>query len=222
MRRDRDWGASAQRAEANVATLPPAVNDGRDRLAGERPAAPPYPRWTIVVHWLTAAGVALLWLAGQTLGLLPSGPPRTGVRSAHIVAGAAVAVLLVVRATWGWYAARRPVALAGDSATSAEHLAHVGLRATLAVTLALGLAVAWLRGDPLLIALSIHAPAAGGAALRTFMTGLHGAAANFLVLVVGLHAAAALIAHFVRRDGCLGRMSLAGRTPGADRGAGAP
>ena len=48
--------------------------------------------------------------------------------------------------------------------------------------------------------------------LKRSARGYHGMVANWLVILAGLHAAAALFHHFVKRDGVLRRM-IPGRLP---------
>ena len=49
-------------------------------------------------------------------------------------------------------------------------------------------------------------PQIGDRAMRKPITHWHGLAANLLLGLVGLHAAAALFHHYILRDGVLGRM----------------
>ena len=74
------------------------------------------------------------------------------------------------------------------------------------VTVLLGLANAWIRGDTLFMLLKIPAFDPGNTALRKFVEDLHSWAANILLIVAGLHAAAALLHHFVFKDDVLRRM----------------
>ena len=172
-----------------------------------------YDRRTIVLHWVTAVLVALLWTIGQTIDFFPKGAPRIGARSAHILVGATLLLLLILRLAWriGW-GRRLPVAGPGivDRLARWAHLALYGL---LAATVILGVANAWIRGDSILGLFTIPSIAPGNKELRAQVEDLHGTLANVTVIVAGLHALVALFHHFKLRDGVLQRMLPARNRP---------
>jgi hypothetical protein len=53
-----------------------------------------YDRATIVLHWLTAALVVVLWIIGQTADWTPRGPIQTAYWSIHVVLGFVLAIAL--------------------------------------------------------------------------------------------------------------------------------
>jgi cytochrome b561 len=63
-----------------------------------------YDRISILLHWITAALVPLLWGIAHTIDAVPKGEPRIAVRSLHIFLGAILGLVLLVRLTWriGW------------------------------------------------------------------------------------------------------------------------
>jgi cytochrome b561 len=154
-----------------------------------------YDRTTIVLHWITAVAVVLLWASGQTVDWLPSGAPRIVYRSLHILVGACLALVVVRRIAWRAGSGRRlPPAYAGALGTLAR-TGHLALYALLVVTLLLGLFNTWVRGDNLFNLLVIPAFDPGNKVLRREIASLHEWAANTLFIVAGLHAAIALIHH---------------------------
>jgi cytochrome b561 len=46
-----------------------------------------YDRRTILLHWVTAGLVGLLWSIAQVIDLFPKGPPKIAARSVHVALG---------------------------------------------------------------------------------------------------------------------------------------
>jgi len=165
-----------------------------------------YDRRTLALHWLTAALVIGLWCAGQTIDFFPKGTPRTTVRSLHIVFGALLGLVLAYRIWWRASAGLHlPPAGAGWLDKFAS-LVHKLLYLLLIATVLLGLTNAWVRGDTLFGLLKIPAFDPGNDELRETIEDWHGLSANILLGVAGLHAAAALVHHFLFKDNVLRRM----------------
>lgn len=168
--------------------------------------APSYDRRTIALHWLTAVLVIGLWLLGQTIDWFPKGVPRAIARSIHIALGVGLAFVLI-RRIWWRMAGGVHLPQAGSSAfDTIATLTHKFLYLLLVGTILLGIANAWIRGDTLFMLLKIPAFDPGNTALREAVEDLHSWAANILLVVAGLHAAAALLHHFVLKDDILRRM----------------
>ncbi len=167
-----------------------------------------YDRRTIVLHWVTALAVVLLWIIGQTIDDFPRGVPRTGARTVHILVGSALAVVLIVRIAWRVRRGRRLPAASPGTWGRVEKAAHIGLYLLLLSTVALGVANAWIRGDTLLGLFKIPSLAPGDKALRETVEDLHALAANVVLIAALVHASAALVHHFLLKDGLLRRMGL--------------
>ena len=165
-----------------------------------------YDRLSIGLHWLTAALVVVLWTLGQTIDFFPKGAPKMDARSVHITLGATLALVLLVRIPWRLSAGRRlPLANSGPLGITAK-LVHYGLYLLVAATVVLGVLNAWQRGDTLFNLYTIPKLVPGDVALRRTLQGLHGDFADVVLIVAGLHAAAALTHHYLLRDGVLRRM----------------
>jgi cytochrome b561 len=170
------------------------------------PLLPSYDRRTIALHWLTAVLVIGLWSLGQIIDWFPKGSPRAIARSTHIALGVGLALVLI-RRIWWRMAGGVHLPQAGRSALDTiANLTHKILYLLLVGTVLLGIANAWVRGDILFMLLKIPAFDPGNAALRESVEDLHSWAANILLIVAGLHAAAALLHHFVLKDDILRRM----------------
>ena len=164
-----------------------------------------YDRITIALHWITAALVVVLWILGQTADWFPDGPVNTGLWSTHVMLGFALAGVFVWRLVW-----RSSGGLALPSADEgALHVlakaTHYGLYLLLTIVLLLGLINAVVRGYS--IYSLFHLPQLGDRAWRRPITHWHGLAANIVLALAAFHASAALVHHYVWRDGLITRMS---------------
>jgi len=161
---------------------------------------------TIILHWISALLVVLLWSIGQTIDWAPNGPLRVTYRSVHIVLGVILGLVLVVRLTrraiWGGLL---PALNTGLLLVLAR-LTHWILYGLMIVTVTLGVSNAWARGDSIFNLFKIPQLVPGDHALVQLIGDWHALGANALMTVAGLHAAAALFHHYVLRDATLRRM----------------
>lgn len=165
-----------------------------------------YDGLSILLHWLTAALVATLWILGQSFSYFPKGAPREAALSVHILLGMTVGAVVLMRIVWRAAAGRRlPPADSGWPGRLAK-TAHYGLYVLLLLTVALGLSRVFLHGDHVFDWFAFHRPDFSTRSLARTIGGLHGDLADIVVIVAGLHAAAALAHHYVLRDSVLRRM----------------
>ncbi len=178
-------------------------------ISMERAAVEPAPRYdgvSILLHWLTAGLVVILWTLGQSIDFFPKGAPKIDARSIHITLGAALAIVLLVRVLWRASAGRRlPAADSGWLGVTAKVM-HYGLYVLVATTVVLGILNAWQRGDVLFNVYTIPQLVPGDRALRAALGELHGDCADVVLILAGLHGAAALAHHYLLRDRVLRRM----------------
>lgn len=169
-----------------------------------------YDRRTIVLHWLTAVFVGGLWIVGQTADYLPEDSLiQSIVWSSHVTSGFLLAAILVARVAWrSTSGTALPPADRGVLQILAKTV-HVLLYVLLAVTIALGIANAFIRGYDMFHL--FHLPQLGDKDWKKPVTEWHGLAANTLLALAVVHAAAGLVHHYVWRDGLLSRMSLSAR-----------
>jgi cytochrome b561 len=161
-----------------------------------------YDRSTIVLHWLTAVLVALLWLGGQTIDALGR-EVAVSLRSVHITLGVMLAVVLAIRVLWRLSHGRSLPDAERGLMQAAARTTHYVLYLAAGVTILLGLTAAYFRGD---VVFGLAAFPGGARELGRTIKGYHALAANFVLILAGLHAAAALFHHYVLRDGVLRRM----------------
>ncbi len=161
---------------------------------------------SMLLHWLTAALVITLWTLGQTLDFFPKGAPRLAALSVHMVLGMLVGAVVLVRIGWRSSAGRRlPSADEGWLDLLAK-AAHYGLYLLLVLTVAFGLARAWVHGLHVFNWFTFQRPAFATRPVIRTISELHSDLADLLVIVAGAHAAAALMHHYVMRDSVLRRM----------------
>jgi cytochrome b561 len=161
---------------------------------------------TIVLHWVTAALVVALWTIGQTVDVFPNGPLRIDYRSIHIMLGAILAVVVLARLAWRL--AQRDVLPPIDHGLllAIAKMTHWALYLLLVVAIVLGANYTWARGDSIFNVFTIPQMVPGDRALAHQIGDWHALAANALLIVVGVHAAAALFHHYILRDATLRRM----------------
>jgi len=161
---------------------------------------------TIGLHWITAFLVAGLWVIGQTIDVFPNGPLRIDYRSVHIACGVLLALVVLLRLAWRLTRQQELPPIDDGLLLLVARATHWALYALLVITLGLGVAYAWARGDEIFNVLRIPQLVPGDRALIRQIGGLHALAANATLIVAGVHAAAALFHHYVLRDATLRRM----------------
>lgn len=161
---------------------------------------------TITLHWVTAILVVVLWTIGQTVDFPPTAALRTDYLSLHITLGVVLGIVLLARLAWRLTRRNSPPPLDHGLLLLIARLTHWSLYVLLILTVALGIATAWTRGDTVFYLFTIPAYDPGNRALMRMIHGWHALAANTVLIVAGVHAAAALFHHFIMRDATLRRM----------------
>ena len=90
----------------------------------------------------------------------------------------------------------------GLAAVSVHHVLYL----LIPITLLLGISLELIRGDYVFHLIQVPPLAPGNKDLREWVGDWHGLAANGLLILGGLHGAAALWHHFIKKDGVLERM----------------
>jgi len=162
------------------------------------------------LHWGMAALVIMAWLIGTFGDDLPKGTARDTGLFVHLTVGLSVLVLVVVRAAWRLAdppPAPEPSRL-GIWGERGSRAAHYALYALLVAVPVVGIIVQFAGGHglPVLGLLTIPSPWQADRALAHRIRDLHELMADALVILAGLHAAAALVHHMVLGDRTLTRM----------------
>jgi cytochrome b561 len=160
--------------------------------------------------------VVLAWALGTFDDVLPKGAARAAGLFVHISAGLAILALLVVRLLWRLADPPPPseATVLDVWLDRAGRLAHYALYALLIAAPVAGIVLQFARGDALpLFGLSeIPSPWIANRALARSVKEVHELLANALGILACMHAAAALVHHWVFRDRTLVRM-----LPGSNR-----
>jgi cytochrome b561 len=162
----------------------------------------------MALHWTTAVLVITLYLLAQAWGFLDRGPLRHALQSLHVSLGLLLAATLLARILWRVGPGRSlPPATTGLVELAAK-TSHYALYTLLVAVVGLGLCFRWAQGEPLaffgLFALSAPYPFVKEQAQT--LGDLHYWVATTIIMLAGLHAAAALFHHYVLRDDVLWRM----------------
>lgn len=169
-------------------------------ILAQRP--PRYDAITIMLHWLTAVFFGLLWAGGQTIDALGSEWTPL-LRSVHICLGVFLTVVLATRVLWHVTSGRRLSTADHGLQHQIARVTHYVLYLLAGVTVALGVTTAWLHGDAVF---GLFAFPGGVRELGHTVHGFHALAANAVLILAGLHAAAALFHNYVLRDRVMQRM----------------
>lgn len=166
-----------------------------------------YDTLTQTLHWFIALLVVTIYLIGFGREFLPKGDVKAGLLATHMSLGIACLALVGIRIFWRLTAA--PVAPAQTSAAThlAARSAHMGLYALMVIVPVVGLVAAWIKGRtvgffgvPLANLFVVDVP------FGKLLEEIHGVAAHGMMLLIGVHAVAALVHHYVLKDGVLRRM----------------
>lgn len=153
--------------------------------------------------------VALLWGIAEVIDLFPRGAPRIAVRSVHIIVGLLLVAVVIRRLVWRCGQGRKlPAASSGGAWGHAASASHVMLYAVLLVVPFLGIVNAWARGDSIFSMFSIPRLLPDFPLMKPTVGRLHMIGANALVILALVHAAAALVHHYMLHDTVLQRMAI--------------
>jgi cytochrome b561 len=161
---------------------------------------------TIAFHWISAALVVVLWTIGQTVNVFPNGPLRIDYRSMHITLGVILGVVLLARLAWRLTRRDGLPPIDHGLLLIIAHVTHWLLYALLIIAVGLGIANVWVRGDAIFTLLRVPTYDPGNRALMHLVGDWHALAANAILIVAGVHAAAALFHHYILRNATLRRM----------------
>ncbi|CAL8981971.1 MULTISPECIES: cytochrome b [Rhodoplanes] len=161
-------------------------------------------------HWLTVVLVLVAWLIGLFRGELPEAN-RAAAMFVHISLGLAVVGLLVLRLLWRMVdpappPVQTPLGRLGDIAAASMHgLSYLLLLAVPVI----GIVLVFARGRPLPVfgLFEIASPWPADRAFARSIKPYHEWLAHGLMALAFIHAAAALVHHFVFGDRTLRRMA---------------
>lgn len=177
-------------------------------------ARPPFDTLTITLHWTTLLIVLTLFGSGLLYGQVEERSWAPPLLQVHRSLGVTIWTLTVFRLLWRVTGARFPAFPASMTPLHqlGARLSEYGMYALLLVQPATGLAQTILRGRPFEVFVwSIPPLVARDVNLVGIFHAAHEIGAWCLLALAGLHAAAALVHHFIWRDDVLETMAPAFR-----------
>ena len=165
-----------------------------------------YDNISILLHWLTATLIILLWIIAQLIDDFAPGTSRMMMRSVHVALGVTLAVVIAARLAWRASSRRRaPLAVAGVMGVAAQ-IVHYALYALVIGTLGLGIMNVWARGDTVFGLFTIPKLSPANPGVKETVEELHEWFGNVVLILASVHAAAAVFHRVVLKDGVLRRM----------------
>jgi len=168
-----------------------------------------YDSTTIALHWLTVVLVVVLFALAETWGFLPRGTPlRKQFQSLHISLGIVLALVIAARLAWRATSGRRlPAAASGVQGWAAKAMDYA-LYLLLVVQIVLGFVLRWAQAEAFQFfgLFSLQFATVRQATLDHTIGSLHDTVAWTIIVLASLHAAMALIHHYILKDGLLKRM----------------
>lgn len=163
-----------------------------------------------LIHWSAVLLVGLAWVLGVIGDDLPKGDIRKLGESVHVSAGLLIGGLLLIRLVW-LTISKAPKAIPipiGNFLLNAGKIAHVTLYLLLFGVVATGITLQFARGESSSI-LGLYEMTSSWIKDRPFAHSIkefHEFFAHSLIILATIHAAAALVHHFVFKDNTLKRM----------------
>jgi cytochrome b561 len=175
-----------------------------------------------LLHWLTALFVICGWLLGTFLDDFPKGPIRSSALIVHMTLGQCVVVFLIARLFWRM---ANPPPLPEETRfgwlqQAVAALTHYVMYALLVAVPFMGILVQLKRGNalPLFGVWDIASPWPTDRTLARTLLRVHEYLADALLILAGVHAAAALMHHYIFEDRTLARMLPPVSKPARRRG----
>lgn len=168
-----------------------------------------YDRPTVVLHWLTAGLVITLFSLALVWGLLEHGTAlRKELQYLHISLGILLAIVIIIRIAWRATRGRHLASTATGIGKWAAKSMHLAFYFLLTLQIGSGFALRWAQAESFTFfrLFTVEIPGSGNKTLAHTLEALHDTVGWVLIILVGLHAAAALIHHYLLRDDTLKRM----------------
>lgn len=184
-----------------------------DQTITAAPYAPRYDPLTQSIHWLSLIAIIIAFITGLVMEEMPRGPAKMQIVSLHASLGVLVVALTAIRL--GWRAVHPAPMVAGPPllqyAGKAMHITLYVL--TFAVPIS-GVLMMAAKGRSFEVFGLFTMPSLMGTdrAFGESLEGAHELLAYLMLVLVGLHATAAILHQAVLRDGTLSRMLPFGRT----------
>ena len=167
-----------------------------------------YDRTTIILHWLTVVLVVVLFALAEIWDFLEHGAPlRKEFQSLHISLGILLTLVLIIRLGWRTTRGTRMPAATNLQERLAKGM-QLALYLLLAVQVALGFLLRWAQAESFTFfgLFSLQFATVKNHALEHTFGNFHNIIAWTIIVLAGLHAAAALMHHYILKDDTLERI----------------
>ncbi len=163
---------------------------------------------TQTLHWIIALAVLAAFVLVEVREDLPRGDFRNSLLNLHMSFGVTVFALTLARLAWRPFAPRLPEIEMSRPIQWAARLGHLALYAALLAVPLVGLLTMWARGRGIDVfgLVTLPSPMVANKALAHNLEEVHEVVGNAIMVLAGLHAAAAILHQVVLKDGTLGRM----------------
>ncbi|WP_353860732.1 cytochrome b [Azospirillum formosense] len=174
-----------------------------------RPVKTRYDGMMLFLHWSVALLILVAFAIAQGRGLVPRGPERTALMDVHRSLGVLVLALVALRMVWR--AVSPPPPMPADTAPLlllAAKAGHFALYALMIAVPLAGVAMTQAHGHPVAFfgLFALPTLVAENHGFGDTLEKLHELLGTAIIVLAGLHAGAALIHHYVLKDGTLSRM----------------
>ena len=172
-----------------------------------------YDPLTQAIHWLSLIAIAIAFVIGVLLDDLPRGPVKTQLVNLHASLGVLVIALTAMRLGWRAFAATPPSPGPGFMRLAASAM-HLMLYAVILAVPIGGVLMMAAKGRPFAVfgLLAVPPLMATDRAFGGSLEETHELLAYLMLVLIGLHSAAAVFHQVILKDGALTRMLPFGRT----------
>lgn len=166
-------------------------------------------------HWSILLAVIAAYAIGIYREDLPKDDFRAYLMSLHMSVGLLVMGLTAARIGWRSFVPAPPLAASSIKLKLAVKAGHLALYLAMAAVPLIGLCAAWAKARNIGFFGLFPVPALIGPdkELVKPLEEIHEIAAHAMMILAGMHAAAAVFHQFILKDGTLTRMSPFGRAP---------
>lgn len=160
------------------------------------------------LHWLVAIAIVATYALALWREALPKGDFRTAILNLHMSLGLAVVGLTVLRIGWRSVMPAPAPVPSSRMAMLAARGAHLALYAAMLAIPLVGLAMMWAKGRTVGFfgIVALPSPMVPDRAFGKLLEEVHEVAAHLMMILAGLHAAAAIGHQMILKDGTLSRM----------------
>jgi cytochrome b561 len=166
-----------------------------------------YDPLTQAIHWLSLIAIAIAFVIGVVLDDFPRGPVKTQLVNLHASLGVLVIALTTLRLGWRAFAATPPSLGPGFMRLAASAM-HLTLYAVILAVPISGVLMMAAKGRPFDVfgLLSVSPLMATDRAFGESLEETHAFLSYLMLVLIGLHSAAAVFHQVILKDGALTRM----------------